>query len=1016
VTQRPFAHLCGVHPSGEGIRPVAAACALLFLACGARAQQTQSETPPAPAAAASAPAAPAAPASPASAPAAAAETPARQTIVVTGFRRSIENSIATKRNSDSIVEAISADDIGKLPDVSIAESLARLPGLTGQRGADGRVNVISIRGLSPAFSGVLLNGREIVSSNDGRAVEYDQFPSELIGSGTVYKTPSASLIGQGLSGTIDLMARRPLDTRGREIVVNVRGETNSLKTQVPGVASRYGDRFSLSFVDQFADNTIGVAVGFAHLQSTSQSRVTELDNYGDYKVYGLPVNGTVPSQFQAPSLTGTPPPVSQALLPMFWTGSQSTKKNTRDGLMAVLEFKPNKDLRSELDLYYSQFDTHEVGGKLTSNMFASWGQFFGPPGVQNTLSSVGTTQVGQNTYATSATASALPTTTTNWDTKRRDKIAAIGWNTSLNVGDQWTLVSDLSYSRDVRDEKYQEVYAGPWNNAANTWAYGPFSWNIPVNGGAQSITPLRPGFLSNASNFRFGDVIGFDYVPGEPRWTGVVRDPHAEDEIKTLRLSAKRPLELLGVFSNITGGVNYTRRDKSIEKNETRLVMPLDANGNVVRDIPVGAVRSPLDMSWMGVPEFIRLDVPYLVSSGALGRKAAEFRLKGNDSSIREKIATAFVQLDIDSELAGIPLRGNVGLQAVRSQQNSEGFEYLGLDNNNPDLSLLFKRAGGATYNEVLPSLNLVAELRPDLIARFGLGMATARPEINDLRAGGSTPELITDPGPTQGQWKTTYAGNPELKPWKASAIDLSVEKYFGKRSYVSFAAFRKNLLSYVIASEQPVDRSGVPVPPNFTPAPGVVVQQFGGEIKPRNGSGGRVEGYEFAASLEGALLTPVLDGFGVVFSASKLNSSIRDQKIDQNSNVPVVGSSTSINGLSGRSNSLTLYYEQHGFSARVSQRYRSPFTATTRDIFFRPTTRTQGSDKVVDMQLGYAFEDDTAFKGLSFTLQVYNLLDSVTRSYKTPGNLDVPDPTQQVPNYTYRFGRVVVAGMNYKF
>jgi len=116
------------------------------------------------------------------------------TVVVKGIRYSIETSVATKRNSNSIVEAVSAEDIGKLPDASVAESLARLPGLTGQRGTDGRVNVISIRGLSPAFSGALLNGREIVSSNDGRAVEYDQFPSELIGSATVYKTPNAALI------------------------------------------------------------------------------------------------------------------------------------------------------------------------------------------------------------------------------------------------------------------------------------------------------------------------------------------------------------------------------------------------------------------------------------------------------------------------------------------------------------------------------------------------------------------------------------------------------------------------------------------------------------------------------------------------------------------------------------------------------------------------------------------------------------------------------------------------------
>jgi TonB-dependent receptor len=957
--------------------PVAAACALILLGAGqADAQQAATET---------------------------------QTVTVTGIRRSIESSIATKRASDSIVEAISAEDIGKLPDASIAESLARLPGLTGQRGADGRVNVISIRGLSPAFSGALLNGREVVSSNDGRAVEYDQFPSELIGSATVYKTPSATLIGQGLSGTVDLMSRRPLDSRGREIALNARLEGNSNGTQVPGVASPIGKRFSLSYLNQFADNTVGVAIGFAHLESTTQTKVTELDNYGDYTPYDLPLKGNVPSLVQAPSVTWGP--TSQALLPMFWTASQSTKKNTRDGLMVVLDYKPNKDLRSQLDLYYSKFDTHEVGGKFTSNMFATWGQLFGPPGVQNTLSDVVTTQVGQNTYATSATASNLPTTTTNYDTRRSDTISAIGWNTSLKLGERWTAMSDLSFSRDVRDEKYQELYAGPWNNAANTWAYGPFRWNVPVDGGAQTFTPLQPGFLSDPNAIKYGDVIGFDFVPGDPRWTGVIRDPHVTDEIKSLRLSAKRSLD--GIFSRFTAGVNYTQRDKDVAKNETRLIIPVDAAGNNVRDIPASAVRAPLDMSWMGIPQFIRVDVPSLVDSGALGLKVAELGLKTNDSAVHEKVTTAFAMLDIDTELGGIPIRGNVGVQAVQTRQNAEGWEYRG-NNDNVDFSLLFKRTGGTSYNDVLPSLNLVAELRPDLIARFGAGTAIARPQINDLRAGTSTPTLDINPGPNQGYWSTAYAGNPELKPWKAHAFDLSIEKYFGKRSYVSLAAFRKNLVSYITYGESARDNSGIPLPDN-APA-GIVVQQFGPVFQPLNGSGGRVEGFELAAALEGGLISKAMDGFGVVFSASKLNSSIRDQRVDQNSNRVIAGSSTSINGLSGLSHNLTVYYEKHGFSARISQRYRSAFTATTRDIFFRPTTRSQGSDKVVDMQIGYAFDDSSLYKGLSLLLQVNNLTDTVTRSYKTPGNVDVPDPAQLVPNYTYQFGRQYLAGLNYKF
>ena len=148
-------------------------------------------------------------------------------VTVTGIRAGIEGAISVKRDSTSIVEAISAEDIGKLPDVSIAESIGRLPGLTAQRVA-GRAQVISVRGLSPDFSTTLLNGREMVSTGDNRSVEFDQYPSELVSGVTVYKTPDAGLIGQGLSGTIDMQTVRPLSYGGSAAIVGIRGQRNSL--------------------------------------------------------------------------------------------------------------------------------------------------------------------------------------------------------------------------------------------------------------------------------------------------------------------------------------------------------------------------------------------------------------------------------------------------------------------------------------------------------------------------------------------------------------------------------------------------------------------------------------------------------------------------------------------------------------------------------------------------------------------------------------------------------------------
>lgn len=934
-----------------------------------------------------------------------AQAPAA-TVTITGIRAAIETSISTKRNSDSIIEAVSAEDIGKLPDASIAESLARLPGLTGQRGPDGRVNVISIRGLSPEFSGALLNGREVVSSNDSRAVEYDQFPSELIGQAIVYKTPNASLIGQGLSGTVDLRARRPLDSRGREIAVNLRGDRNSNGDLVPGVASPTGSRFSFAYIDQFAENTIGVAVGFARLDATTNMKLTELVHYADPSPWGYPELGQPASRDEyAPGQLG------RAAMPMFWTATSATKRNTRDGLMAVLEYKPTKDLRSQLDLYHSRFSTHEVGGKFLHNLWAGWDQFYGL-GVTNGLSDVGLTQSGGNTLITSATAAALPVFTGNFDTRRKDKITALGWNNEAKLGDRWKASADLSYSKDTRDEAYSEAYGGPWDKAGNKELYTPFRWNIPVDGSRQTVTPMQPGVLADASNFTLGPVTGFNWVPGQPLWTGAVRTPHIEDEIKGIRFSAERYLD--GIFSSAVVGLNHTTRDKTVEKNESRILMARDAAGNIIRDVPAAAVGAPHDMSWAGIPQLIRIDVPSLYNSGALTLEPGRFTAKvDNDSSVSEKVTTLFGMLNLDTRVAGIPLRGNLGAQFVQTSQRSEGWEYRGNDDT-PDLSLLIKRSGGASYSDVLPSMNLVAELRPDTIARFGLGMTTARPNIVDMRAGTSTPSLILEAGPDRGKWTQAYAGNPELKPWRASNIDLSVEKYFGKRSYVAAAAFRKNLLSYVTYGVSARDNSDLPLPANLPPD--LVVQQFGPVFQPLNGSGGFIEGLELAASLEGGLLHPALEGFGVVASVSKLNSSIRDQQVNPDTGQVIAGSSVPLNGMSGISNNVTVYYEQHGYSARVSQRYRSAFTATTRDIYLNSTTRRQAADKVVDLQLGYSFDEQGPMKGLSLLLQVNNLLNKKTMNLKIDTGLNLPDTTQLYPNYTYEFGRQVLFGANYKF
>ncbi|MGZ9114469.1 MAG: TonB-dependent receptor plug domain-containing protein, partial [Brevundimonas sp.] len=248
-------------------------------------------------------------------------------VIVTGIRASIQNSIAAKRNETSIVEVVTAEDIGKLPDVSIAESLGRLPGLSLQR-LDGRGQNISVRGLGPDFTTALLNGREQVTTSDNRGVEFDQYPSELLGSVVVYKTPDAALIGQGLAGTVDLRVVRPLEYGRQAIAANLRYELNDIGALNAG-SDDSGWRYSVSYIDQFADDTIGVVLGYAHIESPYQSE--------RFNAWGYPeVSGGGPRV-----IGGSKPYVMSANL-------------ERNGYIGVLELKPNDRVHMTFDAFYSE--------------------------------------------------------------------------------------------------------------------------------------------------------------------------------------------------------------------------------------------------------------------------------------------------------------------------------------------------------------------------------------------------------------------------------------------------------------------------------------------------------------------------------------------------------------------------------------------------------------------------------------------------------------------------------------
>jgi len=836
------------------------------------------------------------------------------TVTVTGIRRSIEDAIALKRDSTSIVETISAEDIGKLPDISIAESLARLPGLSAQR-VNGQAQQISIRGTSGDLSTALLNGREQVSTSANRTVEYDQYPSELINGVTVYKTSDASLVGQGLSGTVDLKTIKPLSLRERVVTLNVRGEKNSQGKLSAGSKDK-GNRISMSYVDQFLNRTLGVAVGYARADKPNESKQFETWDWvnSDKVASGVKVPKGIKSLAQ--------------------TGNQ-----VRDGLMGVVEWHPIREFTSTFDAYHSRFKLNEDRRGMEVQLTDDSNVSFAP----------GT--VNGNGVMTTGTANNVNPVVRNNHYRQNDKLTVYGWNNKFISGD-WTFVADLSHSQADHKEELDEINTGLASRQTMTFDYT--HGTIPNIG--------LTGVYNNPALLAIGGQYNDGYVNA----------PHLKDKLNSFRVSAEYRFDSK-LFNSVEVGFNASKREKEKQHLETGFTKL--GNGTIAANAVNGS------QSLYALPDTLSWDIPTVLSQNFAPYSPTVLNPWGatKNWSITEKVQTGYAKLNIETELMSMPLRGNVGIQAVHTDQSSTAQTLRAYP-----FADLVPLTDGKKYNDYLPSLNLIWSLPGQQIVRFAANKTLARPRLNELNAS-------REVGLTQQSTGTPYGngGNAKLDPWRANAFDLSWEKYFGNKGYVQVAGFYKDLKSYIYTVTEPRDFSEYKLVG--------ATSNIGTMTQPKNGNGGKLQGLELAASVPLDMFTPVLSGFGVTANAAFTTSeiSIKNQSFGDMS-IPLPG-------LSKRVFNLTAYYEQNGFSARVSQRYRSDYVAEIGGIGGASELTFTKPDRVVDLQLGYDF---ASVKGLSVLFQVNNLTDTAFQTYS--GTTDRPR------GYT-KYGRQMLLGFNYK-
>ncbi|MBB1293319.1 MULTISPECIES: TonB-dependent receptor [Pseudoalteromonas] len=891
-----------------------------------------------------------------------------EVIEVKGFRGSVVESINTKRFSSEVVESISAEDIGKLPDSSIAESIARLPGLTAQR-LDGRASRVSVRGFSENESATTFNGREQVSIGDNRGVEFDLYPSEIMSGVTVYKTPSASLDAEGIAGVIDMQTVKPLSKGERVIMFNGQLEQTGFDKLNPD-GDDQGFRGTVSYIDQFADDTIGVAFAYNKMSSPNQEKRWNSWGYPEFtgddgQTYSI--------------LGGAKPFVRSSTL-------------ERDSAMLVVEAAPTDRLSMTFDALYVDFSDEKILRGIEVPF--AWGQ-----GTIDPNSAVVDSESG---FITSAVTQGQRVVVRNDYEERNADLTQFGFNTKYNIDDSWSVELDASRSEVERQIWSIESYSGTGRGDANGIADNIGYEFDGGNTGAQFSPQLDysdygliqlGGPLSWGSSAALNNKYGLSGTAYEnTAQDGFINAPEINDELITLKLAASKLLEN-EYFSKVSFGISYRDREKSkVSEGYFMTLKDFSLSNPGMLSIPEQYRKGTASLDFIGMGNMVAYDTNGLVNDGyydLLQESLTDQKHKTQSWTVKEEVTAVFAQLDINAELGSIPVRGNIGARYVQTDQSSQGFAANTVDG----LVVVSSTDVSHDYSHFLPSINLSFAIDEDQTIRFGAAKTISRARLDEMNA--SINASYNQQPDENGNYWSVSGGNPKLEPKEATGLDISYENYFNAEGYFAAAFFYKDITQWIFDGSYEVDMSGV-ADPSTGQIPANSTGSGSGKV---NGGEGDLWGYELSLALPFNIFHSSLEGFGLIASHTGVEQDLTDQN----------GNEYELPGLSDQIDSLTVYFERSGFQARTSMRKRSDFKGDVYGLGFATTQVDIKGETIWDAQIGYDFSEGSieSLNGLSVTFQVQNITEEPFVSLQ--GNSDL-----QVRDYQ-DYGRTFLLGFSYK-
>jgi iron complex outermembrane receptor protein len=839
-------------------------------------------------------------------------------IEVRGFASTLKQSLFEKRSALQTVEIISTDDLGALPDVTITDALARLPGITADRDR-GNASRISIRGMGPRLNMATMNGREIVSGEPSRDVRYEQFPAELVSGAQVYKSPMASNIEGGISGLVNLDFVDPLSKDQRIFSVSGNLMQYELGDELPNGQST-GKKFSVSYVDKIGDD-FGYAFGVAYQDQPSLQRGIESWDYNN-----TPENqGDINENGKTEALP--------------WGGQADTKigNTERFGALSILEWQATDELTLKYDLFYSKFEIKE---REDQYYFTNWGNWQGGQNwnYQNSITPPniitkpdGTEQVigGGLAYGSHEVHNAT------WF--QENELISTGLNAEY-VGDEWTIKADVGYSQASIDSVWVDIrstYNGP--------AYD-LGWNLADNDRlAVEILPntaqgLNYTDIGNPENYSLEGVETWvETSPGvwEPFNYGMFGDDDRDlsDEMVSAQLDFSHDIDFNDIYSIEFGG-RYTDRDKQNRVIDwAREVIASNGLSDYAMQYEIGGdVVAPMLYSFNDWDQVAEQVFGGLSERDYSQQNAAD---KLASWELAETTYNLYAQANLRGTIGGLDYSGNLGVRYVKTESESKGFQQIA--------GILSPVAVSHDYNELLPSLNIILSLNEESQLRFGLARTISRPPLIEMRTGFAIDETVEP--------YTASGGNPSLNPFVANQADLGYEYYFGDDGAITLSLFFKDLQNHIGNAQENLSFNGVDY-------------EFTGPV---NGDGGKIKGLEVLFQQAFTGLPAPFDGLGVYANYSYTDSSVKEFIPENNP--------YTLGGLSKDVANLTLWYYNEGFEARVSYDYRSEYTSINS---WNPSRiALQDAQATVDASFSYEVNEH-----LKVTLQGQNLTNEASVSY----------------------------------